>query len=468
MKQSNTRFATRLGVIFILFLTEFTSFAAVTYVQIKPKSGENLFMLFRKYAIEPNSCNINHFKEINRIKNLEKILIGVTYNLPILKYQYNGKSITTSIPNMDRPTAVKIMNYNKSLYQNKLKKVPYTENKIVWVVYDQLGCKKGSSPDVAEKSKPNGLAKPTLVASKEKSTLTKVTIASSSSESNIKPINSAPVKDMTGNIKTEPNIRENEAIIATETTTNATALKTKIVPIFGPDFQEIRIVSEELKNKVYYLVSGHGGPDPGTMYKGSKMTLCEDEYAYDVTLRLARKLMEHGATVHLIVQDPNDGIRNESYLKIDHDEKCITGYPLVLNQRLRLTQTTDAVNDLYRKYRKQGVDMKDQIAVHIHIDSRHEDMRKDVYFYYQEGNQNSTAIAKRIQNTLDQKYKEQSGREYTGTISSRNLFVMRNTLPSTVYMELGNIQNQLDQKRIVYSSNRQALAEWLYDGIAAE
>ena len=101
-------------------------------------------------------------------------------------------------------------------------------------------------------------------------------------------------------------------------------------------------------------------------------------------------------------------------------------------------------------------------------DSRHEDMRKDVYFYYQEGNQNSTAIAKRIQNTLDQKYKEQSGREYTGTISSRNLFVMRNTLPSTVYMELGNIQNQLDQKRIVYSSNRQALAEWLYDGIAAE
>ena len=86
MKQSNTRFATRLGVIFIFFLTEFTSFAAVTYVQIKPKSGENLFMLFRKYAIEPNSCNINHFKEINRIKNLEKILIGVTYNLPILKY----------------------------------------------------------------------------------------------------------------------------------------------------------------------------------------------------------------------------------------------------------------------------------------------------------------------------------------------------------------------------------------------
>ncbi|MEO5582802.1 MAG: N-acetylmuramoyl-L-alanine amidase, partial [Saprospiraceae bacterium] len=181
-----------------------------------------------------------------------------------------------------------------------------------------------------------------------------------------------------------------------------------------------------------------------------------------------RKLMEQSARVYMIVQDPNDGIRNETYLEIDKDERCITGFPLVLNQRLRLTQTTDATNDLYRSNRKAGVADRDQLAVHIHVDSRAKDMRKDVYFYYQENNKISEAIARNLQQSLDKKYQEHSGREYTGTISCRNLFVMRNTLPSTVYMELGNIQNDADQKRLLFSSNRQALAEWLYSGIVGE
>ena len=104
-------------------------------------------------------------------------------------------------------------------------------------------------------------------------------------------------------------------VSAANSNVSATAgLRTRTVPILGPDFKEIRIQDEALKNKVYYLVSGHGGPDPGTIYRGQNMMLCEDEYAYDVTLRLARKLMEHSATVHMIVQDPNDGIRNEMYL----------------------------------------------------------------------------------------------------------------------------------------------------------
>ena len=154
--------------------------------------------------------------------------------------------------------------------------------------------------------------------------------------------------------------------------------------------------------------------------------------------------------------------------RVDKDEKCITGYPLVLNQRLRLTQTTDAVNDLYRIHRKKGTADQEQLAVHIHVDSQHKDLRKDVYFYYQDENKTSEAIAKRIQKTLDNKYKDLAGRSYNGTVSTRNLFVMRNTIPSTIFMELGNIQNTLDHKRLLISSNRQALAEWLFDGITGE
>ncbi|MBK8153354.1 MAG: hypothetical protein IPK61_10060 [Saprospiraceae bacterium] len=69
-----------------------------------------------------------------------------------------------------------------------------------------------------------------------------------------------------------------------------------------------------------------------------KYTLCEDEYAYDVSLRLAKKLMEEGATVHIIVQDKNDGIRDEKYLDCDEDEICATGCQIPISQKKRLRQ----------------------------------------------------------------------------------------------------------------------------------
>lgn len=445
----------------LLLISLFTKNYAANYVQVKAKNGDGMYLLFKKFDIPATSCNINHFKEINRLKSTKKLLIGKNYSLPILKYNYNGKSIATSINKIDRQTAQKIANYNKALVSKKIRKSSYTSTKIVWVLYDEINCDgqvklKTSAQTKVVKSIPE---------------ITKSVIKESAglkTNAVTKPLNIAPSKSTDEleieNLETPlANTLNSEKEVLAES-----VLKTRTVPIFGKDFEEIRIENNRLKDKVYYLVSGHGGPDPGTMYTGKEMTLCEDEYAYDVTLRLARKLMEQGANVHLIVQDPNDGIRNETYLPIDKDEKCITGYPLVLNQRLRLTQTTDAVNDLYRKYRNKGVAEKDQLAVHIHIDSRDADMRKDVYFYYQEENKYSLSIAKRLRRTMDRKYDEFSEREYTGTVSTRNLFVMRNTIAPTVFMELGNIQNQADHKRFIFSSNRQALAEWLYAGIVGE
>ncbi|EXY73243.1 N-acetylmuramoyl-L-alanine amidase family protein [Bacteroides fragilis str. 3988T(B)14] len=36
--------------------------------------------------------------------------------------------------------------------------------------------------------------------------------------------------------------------------------------------------------------------------------------------------------------------------------------------------------------------------------------------------------------------------------------------PASVFVELGNIQNTFDQRRLVIPSNRQALAKWLMEG----
>ena len=95
---------------------------------------------------------------------------------------------------------------------------------------------------------------------------------------------------------------------------------TLLVPMFGPKYARVTLRDRTMAGAVYYLVPGHGGPDPGAIGHYGKHPLPEDEYAYDVTIRLARILMEHGATVYMIVHDPNDGIRDAPILKLDRDE----------------------------------------------------------------------------------------------------------------------------------------------------
>ena len=90
--------------------------------------------------------------------------------------------------------------------------------------------------------------------------------------------------------------------------------------IFGKNFSEVEILNDELNGAVYYLMAGHGGPDPGAVGNYGGQLFCEDEYAYDVTLRLARNLIQHGATVYMITIDPDDGIRDDNYLKPDKNE----------------------------------------------------------------------------------------------------------------------------------------------------
>jgi N-acetylmuramoyl-L-alanine amidase len=55
--------------------------------------------------------------------------------------------------------------------------------------------------------------------------------------------------------------------------------------IFGPEYGKLSVKSDKLKGKVFYISSGHGGPDPGAITNMGNCNICEDEYAYDVSLR---------------------------------------------------------------------------------------------------------------------------------------------------------------------------------------
>ncbi|OEK05606.1 cell wall biosynthesis protein [Roseivirga misakiensis] len=236
-------------------------------------------------------------------------------------------------------------------------------------------------------------------------------------------------------------------------------------PLFGKKYENVPIVSTDLKGAIYYLISGHGGPDPGAVAKRSGKTLAEDEYAYDVTLRLARGLLARGAQVYLIIKDANDGIRDESILKVDYDEVNYPDQKIPRNQKLRLRQRTLSVNKLFGQNGKAY-----QRLIVTHVDSRGQKENVDVFFYHHKNSKKGKKLADELQSTFKKKYEQyQPNRKYTGTVSNRsNLYVIRNTLPPMVYIELGNLKNTKDQRRILNSENREALANWITEGLLAD
>lgn len=238
----------------------------------------------------------------------------------------------------------------------------------------------------------------------------------------------------------------------------------QVYEIFGSKYKDVTVKSRELRNTVFYLMSGHGGPDPGAIGHLMGHELCEDEYAYDVTLRLAHNLIEHGADVYMIIRDPNDGIRDDQFLTPNKDEVCFPNSPIPLSQLARLRQSTAAVNQLHKM--NKG---KFERLVVIHVDSRSKKENIDVFFYHNKGSKAGEALATTLKETFEQKYAiHQPTRGYQGSVSERNLYVIKNSLPTSVFIELGNINHFRDQQRFIIPDNRQAVANWLLDGLIAD
>lgn len=384
------------------------------YFEVEAAPGDGIFSLLRRYQLLEPSCNLEFFLQKNTLKLEDPLITGKKYMLPVLIYRYDGASIRSTIVDQDWDKAVRIKRYNEGVLSAGLRSTHYQKSHILWVPHHEIHCTENVNKSPA--------------------------LASN---------NSTP----------EPQNKEIKATPVSRRTITA--------PMLGKKYEDVEILSDKLSNKVFYLVSGHGGPDPGAMAHrvDGNYTLCEDEYAYDVTLRLARRLMQEGAIVHMLVEDPNDGIREVMYLDCDNDEKSLGKDVIPVSQKLRLRQRTNEINKLYKKHQRKGI--KDQVVLSIHVDSRSASQRQDVFFYYYSESNSGKILADRLQETFHQKYIQYQGksRDYGGTVSSRPLFILRNSWPTAVFVELANIRNAQDRKRILEPSNRQHLAEWLYEGL---
>ena len=399
--------------LFLLIILHFSfTVNAETYHKAPALPGDGVYSLLRRYQLDRFSCNHSKFYELNGLKKGSPLKVGKYYFIPLIVYSYNGKTIRSSIGIDNWDLAKRIESYNESMLTDGYRKSSFKNNKQLWVPYHELNCNK---PDLPPK-------KAIANTSPEK--------RSSTGENNL-------VNRRGGN---------------------------RVYPIFGSKYEHTPLESRALEGKVFYIVSGHGGPDPGAIGKKHRHQLCEDEYAYDVSLRLTRELIAHGATAYMIVRDPNDGIRDGEILPCDRDERVWGGARIPRSQKARLTQRSDAINRLYEKHKKQGV--QEQYTVVIHVDSRNQREQTDMFFYYHPDSPEGKKLAQKVHKSIRSKYlKYRASGQYTGTVTPRDLHMLRESKTPTVYIELGNIRHPFDQKRIIIKSNRAALGKWLFEGL---
>jgi len=387
------------------------------YLNVTARRGDGIYALLRKYQLLDFGCNLNEFYRLNGLKNNARLLVGRKYKLPVYVFTYNGKSIRTTTGDDNFARALSIQHYNDALMNAGVRNTDFRRDKVLYVPFhidncfeDKLAAAPAEIVDEGEIAKTGGNPK-----------------------------------------------------VSIETPDQVTTSAFRTFDIFGAKYAHVPKIDNRLAGRIFYIVSGHGGPDPGTIGRRSGHHLHEDEYAYDVALRVTRNILAHGGTPYMIVRD-TDGIRDERYLRGDKDETVWGGQGIPFSQKARLNQRTNIVNGLYDGHFDQGI--TDQTMISIHVDSRARDKKIDLYFYHYDGDLIGAKLAERMHAEMRIQYaRVRKGRRYEGTVKARDLHVLREAKPSGVFIELGNITNPSDQVRIVEPRNRQLIADWLVKGL---
>ena len=160
-----------------------------------------------------------------------------------------------------------------------------------------------------------------------------------------------------------------------------------------------------LIGKVIYLDPGHGGPDPGTIYKNI--------YEKDINLEICKKLQEvleeEGAIVYLTRYGDYDLSRNNSPTRKKSD----------LNNRAKIINKSSA--DIY---------------LSIHLNSLQSTSWRGAQVFYDDVNEKNLEIANLIQKQLKEDLKTtREVKEITNILMNRKI-----TIPG-VLIEVGFLSN---------------------------
>ncbi len=268
-------------------------------------------------------------------------------------------------------------------------------------------------------------------------------------------------------------------------------------------------ISPQVTQPIHVIIdSGHGGKDPGAVYgsisKGDR--IYEDETVYDISLRLAEILKSRNINIHATLQDPNQlkPVEKLAIIK-DGGERIMVDPPYLINHvNIGINMRIFLVNHLYEDLIRKKVPKNNIVLISIHGDALHKSLqgatvyfpdarlraesfgksnkvyrkrkeyRRQIKFPVKTNSrsaQMSSAFGKEVINSFRKSglktHRSFAVRGYYYRKGKRTLpgILRYSTVPTSVLVEIGNLNNAGDRANLKKPEYRQKVAQALADAI---
>ena len=267
------------------------------------------------------------------------------------------------------------------------------------------------------------------------------------------------------------------------------------------------------KNNVHkihvILDSGHGGRDPGATAGSlkNKDLIYEDEVVYDISKRMSKLFKKQGIIVHPTLSDPNQK-KPIRYLSHSHDRDerlLVTPNYLTRNARIGVNMRVYLVNHIFKNLRKKKVPSENILFISLHGDALHSSLSGAmVYFpdsrlrrgrfnmsskiyrkrkeystnltYKPRDNKYSEKLSKSFGKNIINEFRELGLRTHRVSSAVRGYLyrkgkktlpaVLRYSMvPTSVLVEIANLNNRLDRRDLLKSKTRQKIAKAITNSV---